>query len=124
MVRIYTYKQDRDSVYDILTMMADVADDMDFYVLAQFINFEFLQQNVLDPRYGTRMTAKYPERTLKGVEIRMQSYYFEDREGVVISNECSYIAGWLDGTNTQTVYNGVSKWIAYMSNKHNIRSFE
>jgi hypothetical protein len=54
----------------------------------------------------------------------MKSYYFEDREGVVISDKDSYIAGWLDGGNTQTVYNGVSKWIAYMSNKHDIRSFE
>lgn len=117
MARMYTCK-DISTVNDLLCAMARKASDKDYVVLTQFINSSILDALIGDPSFCTYMVAKYHEHTIVGVEIRMASYYFDNREGVVLGKDCSYFGGWMDSTNLTIMLGGISRWFEYMDEKY------
>lgn len=116
MTRMYTYKEIH-IVNELLCAMAHKATETDYVVLTQFINSSILDALIWRNPDCTRMVAKYPEYTIEGVEIRMASYYFDDRKGVVLNKDGSYIGGWMDSDNLMVMLNGISRWFEYMEYK-------
>jgi hypothetical protein len=112
---MYTY-QEIHIVNELLCAMAHKATEKDYVVLTQFINSSILDALVGDSPY-TSMVAKFPQYSVKGVEILLESNYFEDREGVVLSKDGSYIGGWMDSDNLAVMLNGISRWFEYMEYK-------
>lgn len=116
MTRMYTYKEIH-IVNDLLCAMAHKATEKDYVVLAQFINSSILDALVEGSTY-TSMIAKFPQYSVKGVEILLEACYFEAREGVVLNKDRSYIGGWMDSYNLAIMLKGISKWFEYMDEKY------
>lgn len=116
MTEIYTYK-DYDTVKDLLNTKMRWATLKDYVVLTQMINSCILDRLIERPHSMT-LVAKYPEDTIKGVEIRLASHYFDNREGIVFSKDGSYIGGWMDLDNIRIMLKGVSQWFEYMDKKY------
>ena len=113
MARRYTYKEIH-IVNELLCAMAHKATEKDYVILTQFINSSILDALIGGCPIYTNMVAKFPEYTTKGVEIRMESHYFDNREGVVLSKDGSYLGGWMDSCNLTVMLNGISRWFEYM----------
>lgn len=115
MTRMYTYKEIH-IVNNLLCEMAHKATEKDYVILAQFINSSILDALVEGSTY-TSMIAKFPQYSVKGVEILLEACYFEDREGVVLNKDYSYIGGWMDSDNLRIMLTGISRWLKYMEYK-------
>lgn len=116
MTRMYTCKEIH-IVNDLLCAMAHKATEKDCIILTQFINSSILDALTGDTPFYTYMVAKFPQYSIYGVEIRMESHYFDNREGVVLNKDGSYIGGWMDSINLTVMLNGISRWFEYMDEK-------
>lgn len=117
MARMYTC-DDIKTVNKLLCEMTDKATERDYVVLTQFINSSILDALTGSFPFYTRMVAKFPQYSTKGVKILLESNYFENREGVVLNKDDSYVGGWMDSINLSVMLKGISLWIEYMDEKY------